>query len=64
MRLKGWFAPKVAAIINKTGESYFLSPVGKKTSINGKPTTGRHELKDGDLITVGRVEIRFALVPW
>ncbi len=64
VRLKGWFAPKVAAIIIKTGESYFLSPAGKKTYINGQPTKGRHELKDGDSITVGRVEIRFTLVPW
>lgn len=64
LRLKGWFAPKIAAMITKQGESYQLSPTAKKVSFNGQPLTGRVELKDGDLVTVGRVQLQFNLVAW
>jgi pSer/pThr/pTyr-binding forkhead associated (FHA) protein len=64
VRLKGWFAPTVAAIINKQGESYFVSPTSKKAFINGQPVTGRQELKDGDVLTLGRVHMQFNLVAW
>jgi pSer/pThr/pTyr-binding forkhead associated (FHA) protein len=64
VRLKGWFAPKMAAIINKQGESYFLSSIAKKTFVNGQPVTGRQELKDGDLLTLGRVMMQFNIVAW
>jgi len=64
VRLKGWFAPKVAAIINKQGESYFVSPMAKKAFVNGQPVTGRQELKDGDVLTLGRVHMQFNLVAW
>jgi len=64
VRLKGWFAPKVAAIINKQAESYFVSPMAKKAFVNGQPVTGRQELKDGDVLTLGRVHMQFNLVAW
>jgi len=64
VRLKGWFAPKVCAIINKHGESYFVTPAGKPVAVNGQPLTGRHELKDGDVVSAGRVQMRFTLVSW
>ena len=64
VRLKGWFAPKVGAIINKQAESYFVSPMAKKAFVNGQPVTGRHELKDGDVLTLGRVHMQFNLVAW
>jgi pSer/pThr/pTyr-binding forkhead associated (FHA) protein len=64
VRLKGWFAPKVAAIINKQGESYFVSPTSKKAFVNGQPVTGRQELKDGDVLTLGKVHMQFNLVAW
>lgn len=64
VRLTGWFAPKVAAIINRQGESYFLSPMARKTLINGQPVTGRQELKDGDALTLGRVQMLFKVVAW
>jgi pSer/pThr/pTyr-binding forkhead associated (FHA) protein len=64
VRLKGWFAPKLAAIINKQGESYFVSPMAKKAFVNGQPVTGRQELKDGDVLTLGKVHMQFNLVAW
>jgi len=64
VRLKGWFAPKVAAIINKQGESYFLSSTAKKAYVNGQPVTGRQELRDGDLLTLDRVVMQFSIVAW
>jgi pSer/pThr/pTyr-binding forkhead associated (FHA) protein len=62
--LKGWFAPKVAAIINRQGESYFLSSTAKKAYVNGQPVAGRQELRDGDLLTLGRVVMQFNIVAW
>jgi pSer/pThr/pTyr-binding forkhead associated (FHA) protein len=64
VRLKGWFAPKVGAIINKQAENYFVSPMAKKAFVNGQPVTGRQELKDGDVLTLGRVHMQFNLVAW
>lgn len=64
VRLKGWFAPKVAAIITKRGETYFISSTTQKSLVNGEPVRGRRELKDGDLITLGRVQMQFTLVAW
>jgi pSer/pThr/pTyr-binding forkhead associated (FHA) protein len=64
VRLKGWFAPKLAAIINKHGETYHLSPASKKVLVNGQLLTARQELKEGDLVAVGKVEMKFTLVAW
>ena len=64
IRLKGWFAPKIAAMITKHGEAYNLSPAGKKVSVNGLPLTGKVDLQEGDLVAVGRVQLQFNLVAW
>ncbi|MBZ5671207.1 MAG: FHA domain-containing protein [Acidobacteriia bacterium] len=64
LRLKGWFAPKIGAILTKHGEAYFVSPSAKEVSINGQPLTAKTELKDGDRVTVGKVEMQFTLVAW
>jgi predicted component of type VI protein secretion system len=64
IRLKGWFAPKIAAMIIKQGEAYYLSPTAKKVSVNGLPLTAKVELKEGDLVAVGRVRLQFSLVAW
>jgi len=64
VRLKGWFAPKIAAMITKQQQSYNLSPAGKKVSVNGLPLTAKVELQDGDVIGVGRVQMQFNLVAW
>ena len=64
VRLKGWFAPKVTAIITKRADTYHLSSTAQRTLVNGEPMSGRRELKDGDLITLGRVQMQFTLVAW
>lgn len=64
LRMKGWFAPKFAATITKQGETYHFSPSIKKAAINGQPLTGKVELKDGDTVAVGAVQLQFNLVAW
>ena len=61
--LKGFFAPKIAAYINRTAEGYFVSPSssGKKPILNGKTIEGKSELKDGDILEVGKVKLQFFL---
>jgi predicted component of type VI protein secretion system len=64
VKLKGWFAPKIGAIINKHDKTYYVSPAAKEVLINGQPLTAKTELKDGDRVTVGKVEMQFTLVAW
>ncbi|MFZ0964059.1 MAG: FHA domain-containing protein [Terriglobia bacterium] len=64
VRLKGWFAPKISALITKQGEAYHLSATGQKVSINGLPLTTKVELHEGDLVAVGKVQLLFSLVAW
>lgn len=64
VRLKGWFAPKIAAIVTKQDEIYHLSPAAKKVSVNGAPVTAKVELHGGDVVAVGKVRLQFDLVAW
>ncbi len=64
VRLKGWFAPKIAATINKQKEIYHISPIGNKVSVNGVPLSSKVELQEGDMVTVGKVLFQFNLVAW
>jgi len=63
IKLTGWFAPKVAALISRTDTGYALSTSeeGKKVLINGAPIQGRGDLKDGDLIEVTGVKMYYYL---
>ena len=63
IRLQGFFAPKIAAYVNRTAEGYFVSPSssGKKPILNGKTIEGKSELKDGDILEVGKVRLQFFL---
>lgn len=61
VKLKGWFAPDVAAVINKREASYQISPSGKGgAKLNGQGITGPQDLKDGDLIEVAGVKMQFS----
>jgi len=60
IKLKGWFAPKVAAVINRRDGKYFLAPQDRKLKLNGAEIAGPRELCAGDTIQVGRVQITFA----
>jgi len=60
VKLKGWFAPDVAAVINKREGKYQLSPSGKQAAkINGQGIAGPTELKEGDMIEVAGVKLQF-----
>jgi len=61
VKLKGFFAPKVAALINRTKDGYFISSAesGKKIKVNGNSIEGRHQLKDGDMVEVASIKMQF-----
>jgi pSer/pThr/pTyr-binding forkhead associated (FHA) protein len=61
VKLKGFFAPKVAALINRTKDGYFISSAesGKKIKVNGDPIEGRYQLKDGDMVEVAGIKMQF-----
>jgi len=59
VRLRGWFAPQVAAQINKREDGYYLGRGDRVPKINGEPITSLTRLNDGDLIEVGGVRLNF-----
>lgn len=60
IRLKGFFAPKVAALVNRRKEGYFITPSGDKPlRINGKGLNRRYDLKDGDIVEVASIKLQF-----
>jgi predicted component of type VI protein secretion system len=63
VKLHGWFAPKVAAMIGRRGEGYYLSAVqdGKKVVVNDSVVKGQTDLKDGDRVEVAGVKMYFSV---
>ena len=60
--LKGFFAPKIAALVNRRKEGYFITPSGgTKLKVNGKEIAQRYDLKDGDIVEVGNLKLQFYL---
>lgn len=60
IKLKGFFAPKLAALINRRKEGYFITPSGgKELKVNGKTIERRYDLKDGDIVEVGNLKLQF-----
>jgi len=60
IRLKGFFAPKVAALVNRRKEGYFINPSGGKSmKINGNAVASRYDLKDGDLVELAGLKMQF-----
>lgn len=64
VRLTGWFAPKVAALISRRPEGYVIgmSEAGIAIRINGARMKDRRELQGGDLIEVAGVKLLFSLL--
>lgn len=62
IRLKGWFAPKVAAVINHREGKYYIAASEKKykVKINDALIAGQHELKDGDVVAIAGVSMSFS----
>lgn len=63
IRIRGLFAPSVAALLHRTEEGFFMSPPesGKKPRLNLRAVKERTPLKDGDAIEAGGVRIRFTI---
>ena len=61
IKLKGWFAPKVAANLMKRENKYIIAAADKdaKVSINGEHLQGQHELAEGDMIDVAGTKFQF-----
>lgn len=62
IKLKGWFAPKVAAVINKRDGKYFIAASEKdvKVKVNNMEISGQKELNEGDMIEVASVKLTFS----
>jgi pSer/pThr/pTyr-binding forkhead associated (FHA) protein len=60
VRLRGWFAPQVAAQINKRQDGYYLTGMAKRAPrVNGQPITHSTRLNDGDLIELRGLSLKF-----
>ena len=60
VKLKGWFAPKVAAIINRREGRYDIAPSDKAVAkVNAELLSASRELKEGDIIQIGNVKLQF-----
>lgn len=60
IRMKGFFAPKVAAMINRRKEGYFITSAGgKELKVNGATIDRRYDLRDGDIVEVGSLKLQF-----
>lgn len=61
IRLKGWFAPKIAAAINHRDDKYFVAPSDgrHKVKVNGSAIDGQWQLNPGDTLAVGSVAMTF-----
>ena len=62
IRLKRWFAPRVAASIHQWEDGYFLVRAAKNIRIkinNAEVTQGQQELKSGDQFEVAGIVAKF-----
>ena len=60
VKLKGWFAPKAAAQVNRREDStYSIGAADTVPSVNGQPIGHPTDLKSGDVISVAGVELEF-----
>lgn len=63
VKLQGWFAPKVAAMIGRRGEGYYICAIrdGKKVVVNDVVVKEQTDLNDGDRIGAAGVTMYFSL---
>ena len=64
IRLKRWFAPRVAASIYRAEDCYFISPSGTKVKIKLNDAIvegGQRQLEAGDVIEVAGIKAVFAI---
>jgi len=61
VRLEGWFKPTMAVAITRNTQGYVATSLGGTTLINDQPISGRHELKDGDVLEVSGLKLAFSV---
>jgi pSer/pThr/pTyr-binding forkhead associated (FHA) protein len=61
VRLQGWFKPNLAVVITRNRQGYVATLLRGKTLINNKRVSGRYELKDGDILWVSGLLLKFGL---
>lgn len=60
VKLKGWFAPRAAAQINRRDDqSYYIGAADKVPSVNGQPIAQPTKLSSGDIIDVAGIQLEF-----
>lgn len=60
IKLKGWFAPKAAAQINRRDDnSYFIGAADKTPKVNGRSVSHPVQLSSGDIIEVAGIRMEF-----
>ncbi|MGZ6292402.1 MAG: FHA domain-containing protein [Syntrophales bacterium] len=60
IHLRGFFAPRVAALVNRRKEGYFITPAGGKTlKVNGQKVDHKYDLKDGDIVEAGGLKLQY-----
>ena len=59
VKLKGWFKPKSAVAIARKGDSYTVTALGGKQSVNNERLTARRDLKEGDILVVSGLTLEF-----
>jgi len=60
VKLKGWFAPKAAAQINRREDnSYYIGAADKTPNVNGQAIGHPAKLSSGDVIAVAGIELEF-----
>jgi pSer/pThr/pTyr-binding forkhead associated (FHA) protein len=61
VRLRGWFKPKVSVVITRNRQGYVATILARDVVINSRPANGRHELKNGDVLSAGSLILEFRL---
>jgi hypothetical protein len=60
VKLRGWFAPKAAAQINRRDDNfYYIGGADKIPSVNGYPVLRPTKLSSGDIIDVSGLQLEF-----
>lgn len=60
VKLRGWFAPKAAAQINRREDnSYYIGAADKIPSVNGHAVLHPTKLSSGDIIEIGGIQLEF-----
>ena len=62
LRLRGWFTPRIAVAIARTGEGYVATAMRGRSRINRQPLKGRWKLRHGDVLEVKGLTVEFRLI--